>query len=133
MNAEASIRVRTRLLTLVAIGEMAVGALIMVFPSVATVLVGALVDSAGLVVTRMAGVALLTIGLTWWLGRSEAALLARITPGFLLYNLGVGALFVVAARSASQPLVPWIVAIVHLAAGATFAAAAAMAPSATKD
>jgi hypothetical protein len=131
MNAQASVRVRTWLLTLGAIGEMAVGALIAVFPSVGTLLVGALIDSAGRVVTRMVGVALLALGLTWWLGRSDAACLARNTPGFVLYNIGVGALFVMAARSASQPLVPWIVAIVHLAAGATFVAIAAMAPSAT--
>jgi hypothetical protein len=131
MNARASVRVRTWLLTLVAIGEMAVGVLIALFPSTGTWLVGALLDSAGLVVTRMLGVALLAIGLSWWLGRNDAACLARNAPGFVIYNLGVGALFVVAARSASQPVVPWIVAIVHLAAGAMFAAVVAVAPRAS--
>lgn len=124
-------RARAWLLTVAAIGEMAVGALLVVLPSVGTFLVGALIDSAGLIVTRMAGVALLAIGLTWWLGRNDAVFLARAAPGFVLYNIGVGVLFFMAATTASQPLVPWIVAILHLAAGATFVAVVGMATSAT--
>ena len=120
MSADASRRTRAWLLTLVALGEMAVGTLIVAFPSVGTLLVGAQLNGAGLVVTRMMGVALLAIGVTWWLARGDDARSAGQVPGFLIYNLGIGALFALAARSASQPIIPWIVAALHIAAGTLF-------------
>lgn len=126
VNTGASSRARKWLFTLAALGEMAVGVLIALFPAVGTLLIGALLDSAGLVVARMMGVALLSIGLTWWLARSDPACAARNAPGFILYNTGVGAVFLVAALSASQPLIPWILAVVHIAVGTTFGAAVAV-------
>jgi len=64
----------------------------------------------------MLGVAAFVIGLTWWLGRSEHA---RYAPSFILYNLGIGVLFAMAATSRS--LIPWILAVTHLAAATIFA------------
>lgn len=113
--------VRKLVVALSALGEMAVGAIIAAFPSVGAWLIGAPIEGTGIVVTRMLGSAVLVVGLTWWLTRGEANP-ARIVPGVLLYNFGVGVLFALAAASASQPFVPWILAVVHLATGAACAA-----------
>lgn len=121
MSAETAARLGGLLLALVALGEMTVGVLIALFPSVGAVLIGAPLEGAGLLVARMLGVAVLVIGLTWWLGRRESERIARHAPGFIVYNLGIGALFAMAAMSSSQPLIPWILGIVHIVSGATFA------------
>lgn len=127
MTADAIWRAGALLLTLMALGEMAVGVLVAAFPAVATVLLGAPLDSSGLLVARMMGVAILVIGVTWWLSRRERDRIARQAPGFILYNVGIGSLFAVAATSASPPLIPWLVAIAHLGAGAVFVAVVAIA------
>jgi hypothetical protein len=129
VNSGATARAGALLLALVSIGEMTVGVLLVLWPSVGTLLIGAPLEGAGLLVARMLGVAILVIGLTWWLARRETDRIARHAPGFILYNVGVGALFALAAMSASGPLVPWIVAIAHIASGAVFAVVVAMGPS----
>ena len=129
MTADAARRAGALLLTLAALGEMAVGVLVAAFPAVAPVLLGAPLEGNGLVVARMMGLAILVIGLTWWLSRSESDRIARHAPGFLLYNIGIGLLFAVTATSAPLPLIPWLVAIAHLGTGAVFATLAAMARS----
>lgn len=116
------------LFALVALGEMAVGALVAVVPAFASFLIGAPIEGTGLVAVRMMGVAVLVIGLSWWLARAEPAGRARLLPGFLVYNFGIGALFAWAATSASQPVVPWILAAIHVASGAACAAAEAASP-----
>ena len=131
MSGDTARRAGSLLLNLAALGEMAVGVLVAAFPSIGTALIGAPLDSSGLLVMRMLGMAIFVIGLTWWLARGDANRVARHALGFIVYNIGIGVLFALAAMSASQPLIPWIVAIVHLAAGATFAAVVAITPSST--
>ena len=50
-------------------------------------------------------------------GPRDADRLARYSAGFIVYNLGVGALFGWAAFAASQPALPWILCVAHLVAG----------------
>ena len=108
-------------MTLVSIGEMLVAVALLVFPrEVALLLMDAALDTRGLILARMTGVAVLALGITWWLVRIDADRLSRHAPGFLVYNIGVGALFGVAALGASNPVIPWSVCVVHLASGATF-------------
>lgn len=106
------------LLFLMAPGEMAVGMLIAAYPAAASLLLGAPIEGPGLLVVRMLGVAVLAIGLSWWLARRDPAARSRQVPGFLVYNFGVGALFAWAAIASVQPFVPWILAVVHVGAGA---------------
>ena len=115
------------LLTLSALGESAVGVALVAYPSLVAFLIAAPVDSNGLLVARMMGAAMLALGVTWWIARAEPGRLIHYVVGYLIYNLVVGVLFVAAALYASQALVPWIVAIVHLGAGAAFGIAKAMA------
>ena len=103
---------------LMAIGEALVGVVLLVLPSeVVRLLIDATLDARGLIVARMLGVAVLALGITWWMARGDAQP-SRYSAGFILYNLGVGALFGWAALSASQPVLPWIVCVAHLGAGA---------------
>lgn len=120
-------RAGARLLAAGALGEMAVGAIVAAFPSVVDVLIDTPLDAGGRLVARMLGVALLAVGLSWWLARGDAARAARQAPGFIVYNLGIGALFALAALAAAHPLLPAIVAVVHVAAGALLAAVVATA------
>jgi hypothetical protein len=113
------------LLTLMALGELGVGVLVLAFPApVMGLLLAAPVEGVGLVVTRMAGIAVTALGLTWWRARRDLdQRLTRIAPGFLVYNLGVGLLFLAyAATAAGSVPVSWIVAALHLLAGLAFAA-----------
>jgi hypothetical protein len=114
------------LLTLMALGELGVGVLVLAFPTPLTgLLLAAPMEGVGLVVTRMAGIAIAALGLTWWRARRDLdQRFTRVAPGFLVYNLGVGLLFLAYALTAigSVPLA-WIVAAVHLLAGLAFAAA----------
>ena len=104
-----------------AIGEMSVGMVILVLPlQVALALVDAVLDARGSIVARMMGIAVLALGVTWWQDRGDTPGLARYGAGFIVYNLGVGALFCWAALTASQPAIPWIVSVAHLAAGMAF-------------
>ena len=119
----------TLLVALMALSEMAVGLIIAALPSIGALLIGAPIEGSGLMLARMLGVAVLVVGLTWWLARGEQARSARIVPGFLIYNFGVGALFALAATSASRPLVPWILAAVHVGAGAAYCAVRLKTPS----
>jgi hypothetical protein len=114
------------LVTLSALGETAVGIALVAVPSLVAFLIAAPVDSNGLLVARMMGAAMLALGVTWWIARGDAGRLTHYVAGYLIYNLVVGALFVAAALHASQALVPWVVAIVHLGAGAAFGIAMGM-------
>ena len=104
-----------------AIGEVSVGMVLLVLPrEVALVLIDAVLDARASIVARMMGIAVLALGVTWWQARGDAPGLARYRAGFIVYNLGVGALFCWVALAASQPAIPWIVSIAHLAAGVAF-------------
>lgn len=106
-----------------ALGEMGVGALVVVFPEICRALIGAPLDGTDLFVARMLGVAMLALGVTWWFSRKTAADVARCAAGFLLYNFGAAAVLCFAALAAARPALPWLVCVAHLVLGAAFGAA----------
>lgn len=114
-------RVAMLVVTLVSIGEMLVALAILALPrEVTLLLVDAPLEGRGLLVARMMGVAVLALGVTWWIARNDADRVSRCSAGFIVYNLGVGALFGWAALAASHPAIPWIVCGLHLVSGLGF-------------
>jgi hypothetical protein len=106
-----------------AIGEVAVGVAVILFPrTVSGFLLGAPIEGLGAVIARMAGFAVAALGLTWWMASSDLdRSLNPIAPGFFAYNLGVGLLFLLYALAATASVtVAWLVAAVHLLAGLGF-------------
>jgi hypothetical protein len=89
----------TRLLFIAtALSEAGLGLVLVLAPSVpVSLLIGALLDTAGgLVVARVAGAALLSIGLACWLARGDGQSRAArgLVAALLLYNSAVVALLV---------------------------------------
>jgi uncharacterized membrane protein len=71
-----------------------------------------------LVIARLFGIAIIALGITWWLMRGDVSRQLRMAPGFIIYNLGVGALVLVYALEAASPVpISWAVALAHLLAG----------------
>jgi hypothetical protein len=107
-----------KLLTITAIIEAATGIGLLAGPSVvAQVLLGAPLDSpASLTVARIAGAALLTIGVACWLARSDTQSGAArgMVSAMVLYNLGA-MLVLGAAGIGPQPLgiALWPAVILH--------------------
>lgn len=111
----------TLVMTLASVGEMLVAVAILALPrEVAILLLDAALDARGQIVARVLGVALLALGITWWAARGEAERVSRYAAGFIVYNIGVGALFGWAALAAAHPIVPWFVCALHLGAGVAF-------------
>lgn len=112
------------LVTLGALGEIGVGVLIAVLPATTVrLLLGATVAGASLVVARLTGIALVALGLTWWFARERDGIewLERIAAGFLVYNVGVGLLFLAYMWSAGRVLaVPLLIAVLHVWLAAAF-------------
>jgi hypothetical protein len=129
-NASGAERAARLLFCAGALGEIGTGLLLLVFPRLVGILINAAVDVPGLLIARVFGSTILALGVTWWIAKNEP--LERLTsgylPGFLIYNLGVGVLFVLRALAASEPAWPWLVATVHVVAGVGFAAAVLTAP-----
>jgi hypothetical protein len=121
-------RVAEILLTLMALGEIAVGVALVLFPAtVVWILLGAAIDGAGIVAARMAGIGAAALGLAWWADRKdlEGPRLGRVAVPFVVYNLGVGLTFLLYAWGANQPpLLAWLVGVVHSLVGVTFAVVA---------
>jgi len=112
------------LLSLGAVGEMGVGLAVLVYPPLLGFLLQSPLGTGGLLTSRMAGIAVLALGITWWTARNEANGLSKSTPAFLVYNLAVGVLFLVQALALpTAALFPWVVALLHLSAGIAFGAA----------
>lgn len=87
---------RTRTLFIaMALGEAGVGVALLASPSpIAAILLGAPLDGpVALVVGRLAGAALLTLGLACWLARNDGASGAAsgLVSAMLLYNAGAAA------------------------------------------
>ncbi|MCC6198576.1 MAG: hypothetical protein IT518_29355 [Burkholderiales bacterium] len=117
---------RTRLARLLflagALGEMGVGVIGLAWPRILSLLLDVTLDAGGLLVARMLAAAALAIGLTWWLARKDPDALARNAGGFLVYNFGIGALFLLQAFAAARPLIPALLGVVHVGAGLGFLA-----------
>src|SRR5690349_11269076 len=107
-----------RLFTACSYVEVAVGIAALAVPQVLSLLLDAALDAHGLLVARMLGVAALAFGITWRGVRRDARSAPRYAVGFVIYNLGMGTLFAVAAAAADRSAVPWLVAAFHLGAAA---------------
>jgi len=107
-----------KLLITTAVLESATGLGLVTSPALlATLLLGGGLDTpAALNVARVAGVALLAIGVACWLARHDGASRAArgLVAGLLLYNLGAGALFAQAGLTL-QPagIGVWGVVVIH--------------------
>jgi hypothetical protein len=118
-------RIASRLFALGAIGELTVGLAVLAFPGpVMGLLLAATLVGIGLVIARMLGIAVIALGMTWWLARNDLhRQLRRMAPGFIGYNLGVGTLFLLYALVVTRPVpLSWAVALVHLMVGLAFSA-----------
>jgi hypothetical protein len=82
------------LLAVAAVVEAATGAALIILPqAVARLLLGANLDGAGIAVGRVAGIALLSLGLLCWMSRQDTNKTAVLTA-MLAYNLLVTAYLV---------------------------------------
>ena len=117
-------RIASWLFALGAMGELAVGLAVLAFPGpVVGLLLAATLVGIGLVVARMFGIAIIALGVTWWLARTDQRQLTHMAPGFIGYNLGVGLLFLLYALVVTRPvLLLWAVALLHLLIGFAFIA-----------
>lgn len=110
--------------TLGALGEMVVGLLVALFPGpVMGFLLGAPLDSTGAVAARMIGITVAALGVTWWANRKslDTRRLHEFAGGFLIYNFGVGFLFLAHAAMADRSLpIAWLVAAGHLLLGSAY-------------
>ena len=137
MNASIEISPRRAaewLFTLIALGEIAVGILLTLLPGRMTgILLGVPLDGTAAVATRMLGIAVAAVGVAWWPDRNrlDPQRLRQVAAGFLVYNLGVGVLFLAYAWTADRALpMSWLVGAVHLLVGCTFIALMSRAPAA---
>ena len=114
--------VQRLLLSASALGEIGMGAAVLVFPEILGVLLNAKLDSYGLLVGQLLGAAALALGVTWWMARRAAGEeLSRYAIGYIVFNFAMGFLFILQALEASRPAVlPWIVGGVHLLAALGF-------------
>ena len=87
------------LLTVTALLETATGLALLVAPSVIVeLLLGAGLSSPqSLVLGRIAGAALVSIGVACWLARKEEAVVRGLVTGLLIYNVAVPVLLIYAA------------------------------------
>jgi hypothetical protein len=108
------------LLALMGAAEAATGLVLATAPSLLVeLLLGATPGTtAGVTVSRVAGVALLALGVACWLARQDAASRAArgLIAAMLLYNAGVVAILVLAwANQGLSGVALWPVALAHTA------------------
>jgi hypothetical protein len=115
-----------QLLTIAAVIEWLAGLGLILAPgAAAALLLGAEPDSVGLMIGRVAGVALLALGIACWGARTDAGGAARSGTliAITLYNAGAGLLLVVfAATGKAGGVMVWIAGVLHLGLAAGFAA-----------
>ena len=89
------------LLIITAIFEALTGLALLASPSLAAAsLTGGPIESAaGAILTRIAGAALLAIGIMCWLTRNEGHAARGVIAGLLIYNIGVVAVLVYAGMA----------------------------------
>jgi hypothetical protein len=113
------------LLTIAAALECLAGLAFVLVPGIAIAqLLGAEAHRDALMIGRVAGVALLSLGIACWHARADAGGAARTGTlnAITLYNAGAGLLLLVfAATGASTALAAWLAGALHLALGTAFA------------
>jgi len=114
-----------QLLTIATGAECLAGLAFMLAPGLTIALLfGVEPQSEGLMIGRIAGVALLSLGIACWGASADAGGAARTGTlrAITLYNLGAGLFLVVfAASGRAGGLAVWIAGILHLGLGAAFA------------
>jgi hypothetical protein len=127
LNHSLIARAAQRSFAVVAATEVAVGLAVLAFPgAVMGLLLNSTLTGVGLVVTRLLGIAIIALGLTWWFAKIDLRLqFKRVAPGFISYNMGVGLLFLLYSLTATRPVpLSWVVSLVHLLVGLAFGVAA---------
>ncbi len=114
-----------QLLTIAAVVEGLAGLALVLAPAATlALLLGAVPDSVGLMIGRIAGVALLALGVSCWGARTDAGGPARAgtLAAITTYNAGAGLLLLLfAATGNAHGLVVWGAGLLHLALAAGFA------------
>lgn len=115
-----------QLLTVAALLEWLAGLALIFAPGAAVaLLLGAVTDSGGLMIGRLAGVALLSLGFACWGARSDLGGAARsgTLKAITCYNAGAGLLLVLfAATGGAGGMMVWSAAVLHLGLAAGLAA-----------
>jgi len=129
-----NVTMQRRLFTLAAVVECLASLAFFVAPG-ATIaaLFGAEPHHGALMIGRLAGVALLSLGIACWGARADPGGAARTGTlrAITLYNAGAGVLLVgFAATGQAGGLAPWGVGILHLGIASAFAAALLRKPAA---
>ena len=109
-----------KLLIVTAIIELTTGLILVSFPSViASLLFGSSLETlSSLIVARVAGVALISLGAACWLGRNEkqGKAVKGLVTAMTVYNIGVIAVFIFAAINWELSGIRlWPVVVVHMA------------------
>jgi hypothetical protein len=103
-----------RFLAVTAALEAGAGLGLVALPDVVVrLLLGAEISGAAVPLGRVAGVALLALGLACWLARGHAA--SALTSPMLLYNCGVAAVLGMAGVSGMTGLLLWPAVALHAA------------------
>jgi hypothetical protein len=124
-----------QLLTIATLAECLAGVALVVTPHAAvTLLLGAEPAAVGSMVGRIAGVALLALGIACWGARGDPGGAARtgILRAITTYNAGAGFLLIAfVATGRTYGAAVWIAGILHLALAAAFAASLWFVPAST--
>jgi hypothetical protein len=103
-----------RFLVATAAIEAAAGLSLVALPDVAVkLLLGAEISGAAVPLGRVAGVALLALGLASWLARGHAASALTVANAMLLYNCGVAAVLAMAGVSGMTGVLLWPAVALH--------------------
>jgi hypothetical protein len=101
-----------RFLAVTAAIEAGAGLGLVVLPDVAAkLLLGADISGAAVPLGRVAGVALLALGLACWLSRGRAA--SAVVGAMLLYNFGAAAVLAMAGVSGMTGILLWPAVALH--------------------
>jgi hypothetical protein len=124
--ATREMRMQRTLLAIAAVVEALAGLGLTLTPDVTMqLLFGGRTDGVGMMMGRVAGVALLALGVTCWRARADSGGEARVGTvwAITLYNAGAGVLLVLfAVTGQAAGLGVWSAGLIHLAFAAGFLA-----------
>ena len=107
------------LLALTALGEAATGLALLVYPPIVVrLLFGADIAGAGVVMSRVAGAALLAIGVSCWLARNDPGRPTQVglLTGVLIYDIAAAALLAYAGLFLNMAgIALWPAIVLHAA------------------